>query len=147
MLFIRQSIADDMIAHARKEAPNEACGYLAQKDGIVVRYYPMKNADESPEHFSFDPAEQFSVVRSIRDSGLKVAAVFHSHPATPARMSQEDIRLARDPSVGYVIASLADVKPVVAAFRMRNGTVAKEEIEIREETDAGNSRGCRPDGY
>ena len=132
MMRISKAVIDSVIEHARSSAPCEACGYLAEKDGEVVKFFPLKNADRSPEHFSFDPAEQFAAVRTIRSHGLKTAAVVHSHPATPARMSQEDIRLARDPGISYVILSLAGQDPVVKSFRVKNAVVTPEEIEVRE---------------
>jgi len=131
MLRISRPVVDDVIACAKKGAPLETCGYLAaKKDGVAVRFYPMKNADQSAEHFSFDPAEQFSVARTARSYGLKIAAVVHSHPATPARMSEEDIRLARDPDMSYVILSLAGPQPVLKSFRTKDGIVSNEELEI-----------------
>jgi len=132
MLAIRKSVVDAVIGHARQGVPFEACRYLAQKDGVVDEFFPLKNADRSAEHFSFDPAEQFSVVRKIRKSGLKTAAVVHSHPNTPARPSQEDIRLARDPDISYVIVSLAQSEPVVKAFRIKDAVVTPEKIEVCE---------------
>ena len=129
MLITRQAL-EQIIAHARADAPIEACGYLAAEDDVVVEAIRLRNVDASPEHFSFDPAEQFAVTRAIRKSGRKLLAVYHSHPASPARPSQEDIRLAFDAALIYVIASLAEVEPVVRGFRVRSGVVAAEEIEI-----------------
>jgi [CysO sulfur-carrier protein]-S-L-cysteine hydrolase len=130
MITINQSVIDAVIAHARLGLPYEACGYLAKKDGMIIRFFPLKNADQSAEHFSFDPAEQFAAVRQIRNEGLRIAAVVHSHPATPARLSQEDIRLARDPDVSYVIVSLAEAQAVVKSFRVDDSIVTPEEIEV-----------------
>jgi|GEM_PF-53319 molybdopterin-synthase adenylyltransferase len=132
-LAIQKPVLDAIVEHAQSGRPYEACGYLAKKEDEVVRFFPLKNADESAEHFSFDPAEQFAVVRTIRNEGLSPAAVFHSHPNTPARMSQEDIRLARDPDISYVIVSLAGAEPVIKAFRVRNGTVTPQDVEVRGE--------------
>jgi [CysO sulfur-carrier protein]-S-L-cysteine hydrolase len=132
MISIRKSVMEAVIHHARSGVPNEACGYLAQKDGVVGEFFPLNNIDQSAEHFSFDPAEQFAVARQIRKNGMKTAAVFHSHPNTPARPSQEDIRLARDPDMSYVIASLAESEPVVKSFRIKDAVVTPEEIEVRE---------------
>lgn len=130
MLTMRKSVSDGIIDHARAEKPFEACGYLAEKDGTVVRFFPLKNSDRSAEHFSFDPAEQFSVVRAIRGESLIAAAVYHSHPNTPARPSEEDIRLARDPDISYVIVSLAGDVPVMKSFRIRGSEVTPEDIAV-----------------
>jgi len=121
-----------MIAHAREDAPIEACGYLASSNDVLVEAIRLRNIDTSTEHFSFDPAEQFAAVRSIRKSGRKLQAVYHSHPASPARPSKEDIRLAFDAELSYVIVSLAEQEPVVRSFRIRGGQVTAEELVIAD---------------
>jgi proteasome lid subunit RPN8/RPN11 len=129
MLNIQRRVIDSLIEHARKDAPIEACGYLAEKDGIVVMSLALTNVDASKEHFSLDPKEQFDAVREIRSRGLRLRAVYHSHPASPARPSEEDIRLAFDPSLSYVIVSL-DKGTVIKSFGIRVGKVEEEEIVI-----------------
>ena len=119
-----------MISHAKEVAPIEACGYLAEKNGEVVAFYKMTNVDASADHYTLDPKEQFSRVKEIRSAGMELCAVYHSHPVSPARPSQEDIRLAYDPSLSYVIVSLADQGEVVNSFRIKNVIVESEEIEI-----------------
>ncbi len=119
-----------LIEHAKGDAPIEACGYLASGNGIVNTLIPLRNADQSEEHFSFDPTEQFQAVRKIRDLGLEVAAVYHSHPKTPARPSEEDKRLSFDSSVSYVIVSLAGTEPDIKSFRIHKQHVVAEEIKI-----------------
>ncbi len=127
---IRQSIIDHLVQHAQADAPVEACGYLAEADEVVTAIYRLKNVDNSPEHFSFSPAEQFAAVRQMRTAGQRLRAVYHSHPATPARPSQEDILLANDPALIYVIVSLAGHKPDVKSFRIRDGQVTAELLTI-----------------
>lgn len=124
-----------MLEQARAQAPLEACGYLAGRDGLVERDYPLTNADASPEHFSFLPAEQFAAVRDLRTRGLAALAVWHSHPASPARPSAEDIRLASDPDIAYVILSLAGPAPALRSFRIRGGAVEEEPVEIAAEDE------------
>ena len=132
MIKIRRSVFEAIIAHAKKDVPIEACGYLAGKNGVITRQYLMKNTDNSPEHFSFDPEEQFKVMRSVRNEGLDLIANYHSHPETPARPSREDIRLAFDPNILYFIISLAQANIDVKAFRINSSTVEKAEIEVIE---------------
>lgn len=132
MLRIRQDILDNIIAHSRSEAPLEACGYLAQKDGVVCRHIAMKNIDASPVHYSMDPTQQFAAVKSCRNEGLVIRAVYHSHPETPARPSPEDIKLAYEPALSHVIISLAGKNPVAKSFIIRKGKVFPEEIDIIE---------------
>jgi proteasome lid subunit RPN8/RPN11 len=129
MLLIPKHLVDDIFDHAVNGLPEEICGYLAGTGREVTKVFRMTNIDHSPEHFSFDPAEQFQVVRSVRKEGLEILANYHSHPETPARPSEEDIRLAFDPEISYVIVSLAAAQPDIKSFRIRNGEVEKEDIQ------------------
>jgi len=130
MISLKRDVYNQIVAHAKADLPNEACGYLAGLDGIVTLGYQLTNIDHSPEHFSFDPAEQFKTVKDARGKGLQILANYHSHPETPSRPSQEDIRLAFDPNILYFIISLAQQEPVVKAFQIINGTVTIEEVNI-----------------
>ena len=131
MLRIQRSVVRDILGHGKREAPLEACGYLAEKDGIIVRHYELTNMEESERYFSMDPVEQFAAVRSMRAAGYKLRAAYHSHPKTPARPSQEDVRLAYDVDLSYVIVSLLDNN--IKSFKIKNAGLEKEEIEIVEE--------------
>ncbi len=130
MIRITQEVAEDIIEHAKKDTPIEACGYLAGKNGIITNNYRMANIDNSPEHFSFDPKEQFDVVRKARSEGLKIIANYHSHPISPARPSQEDINLAYDPDISYVIISLEGGREDIRSFSIRNTEVKPQVIKI-----------------
>ena len=127
---IKREIIEKIILHAKKDAPVEACGYLAQKDDIVIRHYELTNVDKSNEHFSFDPHEQFQAVKDARAGGLEVCAAYHSHPHSPARPSNEDIKLAYDPQLRYVIISLANGKEEVRSFKINDTHVEQETIEV-----------------
>ena len=129
MLLIPESIIEELFSHAKTGLPEEVCGYLAGTGNRVTRCFRMTNTDHSPEHFSFDPAEQFQVVREVRREGLEILANYHSHPESPARPSVEDIRLAYDPTISYVIVSLASEIPDIQSFRIRNGEVENEGIQ------------------
>jgi len=130
MISIKKDVLEQIIAHAKKDLPNEVCGYLAGNDGLVTYSYQLTNVDHSPEHFSFDPAEQFNAVKDARNKGLQILANYHSHPETPSRPSQEDIRLAYDPEIGYVIISLAAAEPVVKSFRIKDGSSTNEDLIV-----------------
>ncbi len=132
MIQMTKAVWKAIISHAQKDAPIEACGYLGQTDGIITVCRPMKNIDESGEHFTLDPEEQFSAVKEMRKNGVRLAAVYHSHPETLARPSEEDIRLAYDPGISYVIVSLESGGESVKSFLIRDSQVTTEEIEIVE---------------
>jgi proteasome lid subunit RPN8/RPN11 len=132
---ILKDICEQIILQAQKDLPNEACGYLAGKNGIVTKAYAIKNIDQSHEHFSFDPEEQFAAIKDMRKENLVVIAVYHSHPETPARPSKEDIKLAYDPEIYYLIISLAGEVPEIKSFKIKKKLaekplVEKEEIKI-----------------
>ena len=132
MIRISKAVLADIIEHAKFDAPIEACGYLGEKNGDIVSVHRMENTDSSGEHFSLKPEEQFAVIKDMRTKGIKPAAVYHSHPESPARPSAEDIRLAYDPGLSYVIVSLADSIDTVKSFRIRDGKADPETIEIIE---------------
>ncbi len=129
-MLIRKDVLEKVVAHAKREAPIEACGYLALREGVVVRHFEMTNTDRRRDHFTLDPQEQFRVHREARAEGLEIGAVYHSHPLTPARPSAEDIRLAADPRLTYLIVSLAGGASDVKAYRIRGSEVAMEYLEI-----------------
>jgi len=130
MVMISRSALEDMIAHAREEVPFEACGYLAGTEEQVVANLRLKNVDASPEHFSLDPAEQFDAMKRARELGLKLIGIYHSHPESPARPSDEDLRLANDPGLSYVIISLAGESPETKSYRIQKGKAELEKVEI-----------------
>ncbi len=131
MLEIPKAIYDDIIAHAREGFPLEVCGILGGRDGVVSAIYRMTNTDRSNEHFMMAPREQFAVVKGLRGNELEMAAIYHSHPESPARPSAEDIRLALTPQVSYLIVSLLEpANPVLKSFKIHDGQVEAEEIEM-----------------
>lgn len=137
MIELNQQQLQQIIRHCRASLPNEACGLLGgtESEGraAVKKIYPLRNTDESPEHFSMDAREQFAAVADMHENGWKLLGNFHSHPSTPSRPSQEDVRLAFDPSLRYLILSLASPQnPVLNSFRIRGEAVWKEEIVILE---------------
>jgi len=121
--------------HAVTGLPNEACGLLGgyEEEGnqIVTDVYLLRNVDESNEHFSMDPVEQLAAVKDIRSKGRQLLGNWHSHPESPSRPSEEDIRLAFDSKMHYLILSLMDAEhPVLNSFHIEKGQVTKEELVI-----------------
>ncbi|MBR1757908.1 MAG: M67 family metallopeptidase [Lachnospiraceae bacterium] len=141
-ITIQRSEYEKMLAHARNERPNEACGLIAGRDveGVrqIVTVYLLTNIDHTNEHFSIDPREQLLAIKQMRKDGLVPLGNWHSHPETPARPSEEDKRLANDSKASYLILSLAqEDHPVLHAFHVEGAqgekTVRKEELIIVEE--------------
>lgn len=132
MLAIPRAIYDAVLAHARNGYPLETCGILAGREGVVAEFYPMTNTDQSREHFLMDPKEQFAVAKALRAKGNTMLAIYHSHPDTPARPSEEDIRFARTPNVSTTILSLATAEPILKSFRIYDGVVTPEPVTIIE---------------
>lgn len=127
---IPKNVIEELIAQTQKDAPNESCGYLLGTDDTISENYWMENIDHSPEHFSFAPKDQFAALRYAREKGLKILANWHSHPASPSRPSQEDLRLANDPTIRYAILSLLDGEPKLYSFKILNGEVIDKEIHL-----------------
>ncbi|MCI7323577.1 MAG: M67 family metallopeptidase [Lachnospiraceae bacterium] len=137
MIYLKKSDYEKIVEHAKKNLPEEACGLLGgTKNGdekTVEKVYLLTNIDHTNEHFSMDPREQLAAVKDMRANGLELLGNWHSHPESPSRPSEEDKRLAYDPTVNYLILSLMDAEPVLRAFvidKDRNVTV--EEITVTE---------------
>ncbi|MGA2285886.1 MAG: M67 family metallopeptidase [Dehalococcoidia bacterium] len=132
--------AEEIVAHAREEAPNECCGILAGKDGRVFRLYRAVNAEHSPYRFDIDARERHRIHADVQAAGWQFLAIYHSHPAGQARPSTADIALARVtaagenadlwPGVVHLIVSLADDLPVLRAFRLDGGAAVEEELHF-----------------
>lgn len=130
---IQQNVIDELISQAQQDAPNETCGYLlglsTDEGDIVTENYWMENIDHSPEHFAFAPKDQFAAMRYARKKGLKILANWHSHPASPSHPSQEDLRLANDPTIRYAILSLHDGIHL-NSFKILGGVVVDKEEHV-----------------
>ena len=133
---LKQADYDAMVAHAKSGLPNEACGLIAGvvNDNIktVEKVYLLSNPDNSPVHFSIDPKEQLAVIKDMRASGFTLLGNFHSHPATPARPSEEDIKMFYDSKASYLILSLAESNPILKAFGIKDGEAVQQVLEITE---------------
>ncbi|MCS7277008.1 MAG: M67 family metallopeptidase [Dehalococcoidia bacterium] len=132
-LRLPKSYLDEMVAHAKAEAPNECCGIIAGSNGHAARLYRCRNAEESPYRYQVDPNDLFRVYRECEQNGWDFLAIYHSHTFSEAYPSPTDVRLAFWPEAYYVLISLKDPEhPVVRAFRIRDGQVQEEEIEAVE---------------
>jgi proteasome lid subunit RPN8/RPN11 len=129
---VPQRMLDEMIAHARADAPNECCGLIGGTQDEAQTLHRAENAEASPFRYSIAPREQLELMNRIEDDGQQVAGIYHSHTRTPAYPSQTDINLASGwPDAVYFIVSLehADA-PVVKAFRIEPSKVEDVDIQI-----------------
>jgi proteasome lid subunit RPN8/RPN11 len=130
-MVIPRWYVDEMVDHARREFPNEACGLLAAENGAAVHFYPIRNAEASPVHYRMDPQEQLRAMLDMDDRGWDLGAIVHSHTHTRAYPSQTDVGLAFYPDSLYLIVSIADQSaPEVRAFRITDEEIREEMLEI-----------------
>ena len=120
---------DELVAHARAEAPNECCGYLRAEGGAVTEVVRSRNLRASPYGYELD-AESLLAANQLDDEGQEVA-IYHSHPRSPAEPSQTDINLAHYPHWTYLIVSL-DGEPRIRAWRIADRSVDEEEIVLED---------------
>ena len=136
MIKLNRSDYEKIVAHAKKEAPVEACGLIAGElsgeDKIIKKVYILTNTDHAEEHFTLDPKEQLAAVKDMRANGLVPLGNWHSHPVSPSRPSQEDKRLAYDSSASYMILSLMDDEPVLNSFHIEGDNAEKEQLVIED---------------
>lgn len=130
-LFISGEIYSQLILAAEAEAPNEACGLLAGTGTEISKFYRLTNADASPEHYTMIPQEQFAAIKDMRKNGIKMLGIWHSHPASPARMSEEDMKLAYTPETVYVILSLEKPdSPTIRGYQITDNKPVEIELNI-----------------
>ncbi|MGI8505570.1 MAG: Mov34/MPN/PAD-1 family protein [Solirubrobacteraceae bacterium] len=127
-MWIAQDLLDEILAHARSDAPNECCGMIASRDGEAVKVFRAVNAAASPLRYEIAGAEQYRIQMSIDDEGLDLGAIYHSHTRSAPYPSQTDINLAFYPEALYVIVGLAGDQPEIKAYRIRDGKVADAEL-------------------
>ncbi len=129
MIYFTKDLIKEIIKHCKKEFPNEACGILAGKNGKVEKIYKMTNVEKSPFAYLMDPKEQLKVMKEIRNLGLEMIGIYHSHVSSPPYPSSRDIEMAFYPEVSYVIISLKDFNnPEIRSFKIVEGKVEEEEI-------------------
>ncbi|MCW2776451.1 MAG: peptidase [Frankiales bacterium] len=131
MLELPRQMLDEIVAHARRDHPDEACGVVAGKDGRATRVIVMENAERSPTFYRFDAQEQLRVWRSMDDADEVPFVIYHSHTATEAHPSRTDISLASEPDAHYLLVSTrSETEEEVRSFRIVDGQVAEEALTV-----------------
>ncbi len=142
---IPKAIYEELLAHAREDAPNECCGLIGGRDGQATTLYRAQNAEGSPLRYRIADQEVFDIRKEIEEKGEDLAAIYHSHTASPAYPSQTDINLAfwewsKDggteralawPGTIYLIASLAEGEEPLKGFDITaDAEVVEVDLEI-----------------
>jgi len=131
---ISQALLDEIVAHARAEAPNECCGMIAAQDGVAVAVHRARNAAASPLRYEMDGMEQYKIQTAIEDGGFELGAIYHSHTRSDPEPSQTDINLAFYPDALYVIVGVKSDEPDVRAWRIIDGAVSEAALEVQNGT-------------
>ena len=143
MLRIDRATYDAIVAHAREDHPDEACGVVAGPEGSdrPERFIPMLNAARSPTFYEFDSGDLLRLYREMDDRDEVPVVIYHSHTATEAHPSRTDIGLAAEPEAHYVLVSTREHGPQTGlvgddvefrSFRIVDGEVREEEVEVVE---------------
>jgi proteasome lid subunit RPN8/RPN11 len=135
VLTIDRATRDAIVAHARRDQPDEACGVVAGAAGSdrPTRHIPMVNAERSPTFYRFDSIEQLKVWREMDEQDEEPVVIYHSHTATEAYPSRTDIAYASEPNAHYVLVSTqSEDETEFRSFRILDGVVTEEPVTVVE---------------
>lgn len=135
MLVIRKDLVDEIVAHARRDHPDEACGVIAGPDGSdrPERFIPMLNAARSPTFYEFDSGDLLRLYKEMDARDEVPVVIYHSHTATEAYPSRTDISYASEPFAHYVLVSTrAEDDTELRSYRIVDGVVTEEQVEVVE---------------
>jgi [CysO sulfur-carrier protein]-S-L-cysteine hydrolase len=127
---IPRSIYEELLEHAREEAPNECCGLIGGGNSEARTVYRARNAEASPLRYNLDPQDQFRIMTEMEEKGEELSAIYHSHTASAAYPSQTDINLAAYPDALYLIVSLAEDEEPLRGFKIQNGGVSEVDLAV-----------------
>ena len=141
MLKIDQATYDAIVAHAKRDHPDEACGIVAGPEDTdrPERFVPMVNAAGSPTFYEFDSTELLELYKEMWAKGEEPVVIYHSHTATEAYPSRTDIGLANEPGAHYVLVSTrehgnSDGPVEFRSYRIVDGEVTEEEVTVVSST-------------
>jgi proteasome lid subunit RPN8/RPN11 len=134
VLTIKKADLRSICAHCNQEYPNEACGILAGRDGKAERIYRMANAEPGRDFYVMDPQQQFTVLKEIRQAGLELVGIYHSHTGSHAYPSLTDVSLAYYPEAVYLIVGLMDRNnPQARGYTIVDGRITEVSLNITAE--------------
>ena len=146
MLRIDRATHDAIVAHAKRDHPDEACGIVAGPEGSdrAVRFVPMTNAAGSPTFYEFDSTELLALYKEMWANDEEPVVIYHSHTATEAYPSRTDIGLASEPGAHYVLVSTrehgnSDGPVEFRSYRIVDGEVTEEEVAVTDVLPSGSS--------
>jgi [CysO sulfur-carrier protein]-S-L-cysteine hydrolase len=141
VLTLDRATYDGIVAHAKRDHPDEACGVVAGPEGSdrAERLVEMVNAARSPTFYEFDSTDLLRLYREMDDRDEEPVVIYHSHTATEAYPSRTDIGLANEPRAHYVLVSTRehgnnDGPVEFRSYRIVDGEVAEEEVRIVDTT-------------
>jgi [CysO sulfur-carrier protein]-S-L-cysteine hydrolase len=129
-LRLPAAVRDQLVAHAIAGKPNEACGLLGGRDGVVTSFHPVRNADESPYRYTVHPDDMVRVWAELEDADDEIVSIYHSHTKSAPYPSRTDVELATWPDAAYLIVSLRSDPAELAAFRIVEGRIEELALEI-----------------
>ncbi len=133
MLTIARALYDEIVAHARRDHPDEACGVIAGPAGSdrPERFIPMLNAARSPTFYEFDSMDLLRLYREMDERGEEPVVIYHSHTATEAYPSRTDVSYASEPGAHYVLVSTRDAATAeFRSYRITEGVITEEEVRV-----------------
>ena len=137
MLTISQALVDEIVAHAKRDHPDEACGMVVGAEGSdrPERFVPMINAAGSPTFYEYDSTELLQLYKEMDKRDEEPVVIYHSHTATQAYPSRTDTDLAAEPGAHYVLVSTrehgnSDGPVEFRSYRIIEGEVTEEEVTI-----------------
>jgi proteasome lid subunit RPN8/RPN11 len=144
VLHLDQATVDEIVAHARADHPDEACGIVAMRDQRPTRVVRMTNVERSPTFYVMDPGELFATLREMAERGEDEEGfvIYHSHTATEAYPSRTDVSIAGWPDAHYLLVSTRDpVEVEVRSFRIVEGEVTEEDVVVEPGSRESGAQG------
>ena len=134
MILTRTQI-EQLVAQARRDAPNETCGLIGGQDGRAIQIYPLENVDDNPRiRYLADPQELLHAIRDVEEAHeWQVLAIYHSHPASPGYPSPTDVARAFYPDAIYILISLMNPEmDQVRGFQINEGKISEVTLDVEE---------------